>query len=139
MPDTPLLVPIRNDAKSVIVDFIYEYLKVDDNCCIFEEANGSPSDPWVKESEIEYVSIRNEMFYFLDRENNYKEKIRKSLVTSDGYYFLCVLGKLQIEKRDLFIPSKEISPVILEEFIKQVKFIIVKAYDGEGYLMWEKE
>jgi hypothetical protein len=131
------LVPIRNDAKSVIVDFIYEYLQEKDNCCIFEEANGSPSDPWVKESGIEYVSIRNEMYYYFDRENNSKEKIEKALTTSDGYYFLCVLGKLEIDKRALFIPNKEIPPFIFEEFIKQVKAIIVKAYDGEGYLMWE--
>ena len=136
----PVLIPIRNDSRPFVIDLIEKYLSANqEHCCIFEEPVGQPDFPYVIESGIEYVSIRNEMYYYFDRENNSKEEIEKALVTSDGYYFLCALGKLEVEKRASFIPKKEISSDILEEFVEQIKAIIVKAYDGEGYLMWVRE
>jgi hypothetical protein len=135
----PTLIPVQNEAKPVLIDMISEYLRHNNNCCVFEEPVATPDDAWVATSDIDYVRVQKEMFYFFDEENNDKNKLEKALVTSSNYYFLCVLGSLEKEKRALFTPGKEIPTTILEEFAKTPYAVIVKAYDGEGYLIWERK
>jgi hypothetical protein len=129
---------VQNDARTIVLSEIQNYLDESEvNCCIFEEPNASPDFPWVKTSGMEYVHLNNqEMFFFFDKENNDKEKVRDAFTTSEVYIFLCVLSELNKEEISQFAAFKEIRIDALELFTKNMKSFFVRAYDGEGYLMW---
>lgn len=133
----PILIPIRNDAKDILINIINEFIQnTDDNCCIFEEPNAKPSDPWISNSGIEYIFYGEEIFYFFDKSNNNKEGIENAIKRSDGYYFLCALGSLNFANHAGFTSFQSVSPELLKAFVQKIAFFFVKAYDGEGYLMW---
>jgi len=136
----PVLIPIRNDSRPFVIDLIENYIKINEShCCIFEEPVGQPNFPYVIQSGIEYVHIENEMYYFFDEKNSDREKLEDAFTTSEGYYFLCGLSSLPIEEHSLFAPFKEITSGYLKKIAENLTAFITRAYDGEGYLMWERE
>ena|SRR5215203_3863284 len=78
------LVPVQNDARPVVINDILKYLQENkEHCCLFEQANGTPSDPWVKRSGIKYVHLDNEMYYFFGSDAQ-TETVEEALKTSEG-------------------------------------------------------
>jgi hypothetical protein len=137
--NSPVLIPIQNDARLLLIKDIYEYLDInDENCCVFEEPNGRPQDKWIKNSKIDYVHIADEVFYFFDKKNNSLKQIEDTFKVSEAYYFLCSLGSLSYNIHNKFTPLQEIGVELLKEFVDNLNAFFVKAYDGEGYLMWTK-
>jgi hypothetical protein len=139
LTNSSLLVPIPNGARPVVKNSIIEYLKSsNENCCMMEEPSGQPSDPWVKKSNIEYVNIRDEMYYYFDSTNYNQDNLTEAFLTAEGYYFLCVLSALNKDDRDRLTSIKEIGSQIIQNVVNNVSSFFVSAYDHEGYLMWEK-
>jgi hypothetical protein len=138
LQNSPALVPIQNDARPVVIDHIVQYLQQSkEHCCLFEDATGAPSDPWVKRSGIKYVHIDDEMYYFFGSHVQ-MATVEEALKTSEGYYFLCVLGSLPAEKQKGFSPFTSLNIEQLKDFSSNVVSFFVRAYDGEGYLEWCK-
>jgi hypothetical protein len=135
-PDGSLLVPIQNDAESIVIDLIIDYLHSENHCCLIEEATAEPSDPWVKNSQIKYSFFKNEMYYFFNQEVNEKE-FKEAFKTSQAWYFLCTLSVLSPEEQNNFNHYKELSVELIKSYIEGLKSFFVRAYDGEGYLQWE--
>lgn len=133
------LIPIQNEARPFIIDLIYNYIEGNENnCCLLEETIGSLSDTWVKKSKIEFVYLRDEMFYYFDIKNNEIEKIKEALKKSESYYSLFALSSYNNEEDSKHRPIGEIRPEFLEEFVSNIVSFFVRAYDGEGYLMWNR-
>jgi hypothetical protein len=132
--------PIRNDSRQIAICKIRKHIEADDkNCCIFENPNASPYFPWVKTLGIEYVHLRNEeMFFFFDKNNDVIEHVENAFIISEAYIFLCALSSLNENDHSNLAAFKEITVDILELFVKNLSSFFVKAYDGEGYLMWVK-
>jgi hypothetical protein len=134
------IVPVRNDARKSIGDEIEKCLGESvSNCCIFEDPLSTPKDKWVTSSGIKYVQLNNDMFYFFDSKNIVKKDIDEAWDASEAHVFLCALGKLNFSEHDRFASFKVISIKDLELFVESIMSFVVKAYDGEGYLMWQKE
>jgi hypothetical protein len=131
---------VRNDARPVVLNEIQSYIiENEENCCIFEEPNASPDFPWVKASRMEFIHLNNEeMFFFFDKKNSAIEKVKEAFNTSEAYIFLCALSTLNISEHAQFEAFKEITIASLELFVKDIRSFFVRAYDGEGYLMWSK-
>lgn len=131
------LVPVRNEGDPFIVNVIREFLKMDAcNCCIFEEPNAKPSDPFIKNSGHEYIHIKDEIFYFINNENNGVEDIESILTRSEAYYLLGVLSSLEYTFHKKFSPFSEIKPELLRPIVQNIEKFFSIAYDHEGYLMW---
>jgi len=130
---------VINEAKPLVEKIIEDYLSANHgNYCVFEECNGTPNSPWVINSKIEYVYIGDEMYYFFNRENNINEKLKQAFLHSGGWYFLCVLSSLRPYDYNKIEAFHEISPMLIEAIAHNTTAFFVDAYDGEGYLMWEK-
>jgi hypothetical protein len=134
------ILPVRNNAKFSMVDEIQNYLKISDtNCCLFEDTVNIPSDSWIKASGIEYIYIKDkEMFYYFDKLNNSAEKINEALTKSENYSFTCGLSSLSKNDHKKFATFEEINMELIMLFVKSISLFFVRAYDGEGYLMWVK-
>ena len=135
---TSQISPVKNDARPIVLSEIQNYINEGEmNCCIFEEPNASPDFHWVKTSGMEYIHLNNqEMFFFFDKGNNDNEKVQDAFTTSEVYIFLCVLSELKKEEHAQFAAFNEVAIDALELFAINMKKMFVRAYDGEGYLMW---
>jgi hypothetical protein len=134
------IIPIRNDSRPLIIEEIQKHINNNsNNCCLFEEPVGVPSDPWVITSGMEYIHLNNiEMFYFFDNNNNDVKKIEKAFIASEDYIFLCALSSLDPTELNDVTSHKEVLLEFLQLFATKITTFFVKAYDGEGYLMWHK-
>jgi hypothetical protein len=132
------IAPTKNDSKPLVISEILSHLNSNINsCCFFEDALSLPSDPWVTTSKIEYIHLNNrEMLYFFDNNNSNEEKVKKAFSVSESHVLLCALGSLDTAERSKVSPCKEVYPELLKLFVANLSAFFVKAYDGEGYLMW---
>jgi hypothetical protein len=130
--------PIRNDSRPLIVKEILQHIhSSESNCCLFEDALTLPSDPWVINSNIEYLSLMgDELLYYFDNNSCSEEKVINAFNVSESYTFLCALGSLGIEERRAIASHNNVSLELVRAFIENVSAFFVRAYDGEGYLMW---
>jgi hypothetical protein len=140
LDERPSSTPILNDARPLLVEIIQQHLtSMGVNCCLFEDQLLSPTDPIVATFSLDYVHLSDgQMFYFFNSHRNNTSTIRKALATSEAHVFLCVLSSLDIDMQNEFLPNREISLGLLEEFAASVSSFFVEAYDHEGYLMWVK-
>jgi hypothetical protein len=134
-PNGSLLVPIQNHAEPIVIDLIIDYLHSENHCCLIEEATSQPSDPCVKNSQLKYLFLQNEMYYFFNQEVNEKE-FKEAFRTSQAWYFLCTLSILSPEEQNHFKPYKELSVELIKTYVASLNSFFVRAYDNEGYLQW---
>lgn len=134
-------VPIQNDAVPLLADEIHKYLNADkEHCCFFEEPIWELSDPKVKTFDLDYVYLSTgQVYYFFNNGNVDIERIKKAIQVSEDYVFLCALSRPGITVQSNLLPSKEITEEMLRLFARNVFVFFVRAYDGEGYLMWVGE
>jgi len=142
-PDTALgnkemITPIKNDSRPLVINEILLHLNSNvNNCCLFEDALTIPTDPWVATSQIEYITVSgSEMLYFFDSSFKDEEKIGEVFSISEGYVFLCALSSLAPVDRNKVLAYKDVSSELLKVFMTNLSAFFVRAYDGEGYLMW---
>ena len=113
-------------------EFISTYTKEGEkNCAIVENYMQEPNSPYASIENVKMIPYNNEVYYFLDKKNSMEEiyvTIRKS---SEVWHTLFVLT--QIDKV-LALDSE-----ILDSICDNAKFVITGAYDGEGYIFWERK
>lgn len=138
LEDGSYLVPIRNDAESVVNDHVLAYLKeCGEHCCLFEDAVASPTDGWVQKSNVEYIYLEKEMYYFFNGQSDPK-RLKGAMRESGAYYFLFALSKLPVDTQTEFQSFKPIDETQLKQFAENVTSLFVQAYDREGYLEWSR-
>lgn len=82
------------------------------------------------------LSYGDEVYYHLDNKQATIPKITECLRASNAiWHSLCVMTTSTLN--DLI--NKKLSDKKLTEICHNTKIIIVGAYDGEGYLFWEKK
>ena len=134
----PVVVPVQNDARPIVINYVLDYLQTNQkNCCLFEEPSARPPDPWVARSEIEYVQLDQEMFYFFSGRPS-RASFKEAFDVSEKYYFLCALSSLPTEEQKHFSPFSSVTLEQLNHLANNIFSFFVRAYDGEGYLQWYK-
>ena len=82
------------------------------------------------------VFFDNEIYYLLNNRNITLENLKICLIQSNAFWHsLCVLTKSDCKE----IKNQTLSLNQIIEICKNAQFIILGAYDGEGYVFWEKE
>jgi hypothetical protein len=127
------VVTLINEFVNYIVNVIDTNKKLS---CVFEDVIKSPDDLHLELFNINGLRFENEIYYLIDAENNSDELILKTINEADAmWHFLCVLTQTKFDrKKKQWLTLDEI-----EEICKCIKTIIIGAYDGEGYVFWEKK
>lgn len=127
--------PVTHLSKELSY-FIYEFLSKSTQehirLSIVEHAYGERSDPHISIEKVDVKFIgEKEVYYILDAENSV-EQIHQVISASDSanWHFLAILTE------DLKMPEK--IEDTYEKICDQIRYIITTAYDGEGYIFWEK-
>ncbi len=127
---TPLYV---QTLREELVHFINSFLSKNKNfVCIFEDVIKTSSD---KDLLDEYkIFYENEVYYLIDYFHKTNELISKILhECEEVWHFVSIVTEAKS------IVDKKLTVNIIKQMIQNIKLIIIGAYDGEGYLFWEKQ
>lgn len=133
--------PIINKHTTFLIEIIKKYIfQSGDNCCILEDALSSPGDPILLKKKLNYISSdKDEVFYFFDSSNYDLVKLENSYTQAEQIDSLFVLSSFDKNRHiDLLNPNK-LSKPDFDLISINTDLIVLKAYDGEGYLIWVKK
>jgi hypothetical protein len=125
-------------ADEQLVEAIYESLQNPQSICFLENDLAEAHDPWLQRAKSRVITNGSEVYHALLSVDRDKGKIEAAIrewdrpPTSIG-----ALGVIN-EKASAHVASaKIITTRELTAFARTVQAIFIRAYDGEGYLVWK--
>ncbi|HEX9930047.1 MAG TPA: hypothetical protein VGB02_16055 [Pyrinomonadaceae bacterium] len=132
------LVPKPN-IDHLLVKEITDHLKErKENICLFEDAWANPKDHFLITSDVEFSTYNDEVFYILNGENVSSKEILKTIRYARSWLFLGFLTS----KSKTIVSDESIKFLTIDELellAEKTTKVIVGAYDGEGFLIWNKK
>ncbi len=123
-----------NSIDHEFVYFIYEIIKNKHISLLAEDFVASPTDPHIDLYYKIGLHLGEEVFYLITPENLTKTLIKKLFKTCGSWFFIAAL----FDMNNLDFKNKEIKESDFLKICSNTSMIIISAYDGEGYLIWEK-
>jgi len=119
-------------TTSEICSYVQGYIKENhNNCAVFEDVISFPTDLCLKNSE--FFSFRKEVYYLIDNKSENLNKVDLVLLkSSQVWHTLFLLTKCSDK-----ISSRIFSEEQIKNFCINSAYIILGAYDGEGYIWGE--
>lgn len=119
-----------------IADAILNEIKSKNLCCIFDDVTRYPDDKNIFELFRDHgFSYGKEVYYFLDKNTASQKLIMDCLRKSKSFWHsLCILTK----NLSLSQNNKDLSLELIKKICLNTHKLLVEAYDGEGYIFWEK-
>jgi hypothetical protein len=113
--------------------FISDYTKKKHcNFVIIENYMLEPDSPHVDIKNVRMAPYKNDVYYILTKENSLKEINKTIRRSSQVWHSLFVLTQIE---NGVFT---NLNNKTLSDICDNAKFVITGAYDGEGYIFWEK-
>ncbi|MBS0649771.1 MAG: hypothetical protein JSR93_01290 [Verrucomicrobia bacterium] len=124
---------IRDQIASELITKIHEKEKA---AFLFDDVNCSPEEMLLFDDYQQYRWIYNdEVYLIIDKNNASEEKILLGMQKSESFWHsLCVLSNINITDGS----EKTLSFEQIKSICQQAYLIMIGAYDGEGYVFWEK-
>lgn len=130
-----------------LCEFIKFFLnKQNKNYAILESVVSEIDDPNINIKNVKLISYNKEIYYFLNKKNSIEEINETVKTTVEFWHFLSVLTtsetKILTPLDNQELDKKPSYPLTNKDFDKicdHIKFVIAGAYDGEGYIFWEKK
>jgi hypothetical protein len=125
-----------NSIDPELAGFMYQLLNKDkERSIIFEDATQSIDDPNIDFFRLHGLSHNKEIYYLINQEVNSFENISKAIDESfDFWHFMCLITKAPFDD----IEDKKFTLKKMKEVCENIEFLIIGAYDGEGYIFWER-
>ena len=103
-------------------------------CCIFDDVTRNFDSPIFKGTENCFrMNYRNQLYYYLDQDNMSVELISQCLKASNAiWHMLGIISRFQYEG------NHEIKEDAIQAICSNISMILISAYDGEGYIFWER-
>lgn len=128
--------PIRN-AVMHAVPLIYKSLKAHPGAlCIFEDPVSELGDPCLEQIETPMLSYGKEIYHWVSSEDATPDKIEEILLNGESWM---LIGAVSFSPMDLNRDSKELTSEDIETIARGTTILIIGAYDGEGYIIWEAD
>jgi len=123
-----------SSSRVWLINKIAEYLSEDKNrLVIFENACASPTDPWIQRTNTEIYAFEKEVYHGLFSEHaNNKQYIEQIIKRASSYLLIGVMSFFADKETVL---TKQLTLDIIREIADNTKAIILKAFDGEGYIL----
>lgn len=124
---------MNKELETLIGDYLH---KDDDRVVVFEDALAHASDPNVP-ANLKYRTFDNDVYYLLESDDQCSESIGETLKEAQSWLFICVLTSSVRFKRG-GLENRHLSKDDLRQFAERAIAIVIGAYDGEGFIIWEK-
>jgi hypothetical protein len=125
----------KGPSRAWLINKIAEYLGKDKNILvIFENACASPTDPWIQSTNTEIYVFKKEVYHGLFSEcANDKQHIEQTIKKAESAYLLIGVMSLLIDKESVL--DKQLNLDNIKGIANNTKAIILRAFDGEGYII----
>jgi hypothetical protein len=133
-----LAVP-KATANEQLVGTIYDQLTTPRSICFLENYLAEVNDGWLQRAKSRVVANGNEVYHVLFIADRDKDKIDAAI--REWHYLptsIGALGSMNEEASALIASVKAITAEQLTAFAKTVQSVFFAAYDGEGYVVWNK-
>jgi hypothetical protein len=124
-------------AFTYVTDTTINFLqKSDNNLLIVENVKARPTDPITIDDKSVIWIFQNEIYHPIFGKTS-SEEITRTLTKADSLWTM--VGFLtSLPKEDNLPLKKEMSLDTIQNLAKNTQKIIVSAYDGEGFLIWQQ-
>ncbi len=123
-----------NSIKDEFSDYLYKKMRNYHLACLMEDLIQSPTDPHVNLYHQIGLHFGEEIFYLITQKNLTKSLVKKALKECGGWDCIAALFTLN----NFELNNKEIKEGDFLKICSNISMISISAYDGEGYLIWEK-
>lgn len=114
-------------------EFIAGYMQNNEkNCAIMENYMADVNSIHSKISNVRTLLYDDELYYLLTKENSVEEIYKALRKSKEVWHSLTILTVI-IDKT-----QSKFDDFLIEQVCSHTKFVIAGAYDGEGYIFWEK-
>jgi hypothetical protein len=101
--------------------------------CYFDDQMHRREDVVAKQYKEETLYYNKELYLFLQSANFSTERLEKMIRYTDAqWYYMSVISEEEPGA------NQEISTEKLQRIASRTTHIVIGAYDGEGYLVWQK-
>jgi hypothetical protein len=127
---------VLNDFQEILLGGLARYLHYNWNLVVFETVWGPPTESRLPKVSNYFVYSGCKYDFLTWNDQTSKSTLIDYILDAQGYPTIIVLTK---NTRDELVlsPQRQIQESILEELARNAEYIIVGAFDGEGYLFWE--
>jgi hypothetical protein len=124
-----------DDLASYILDFLQSG---EGRICVFENHLGRRTDPWLLQAESRVHFFGEEVYHVVSAEVVDLDSIKAAINEAEDVTLLIGVLSVWPEGSRLSPERREITDEELRALAEGAEKIIVRAYDGEGYLIWTK-
>lgn len=127
---------IKNSITDQLIPTILNEIKSNNQLsCFLDNVSGSSNENYyIYFSDINPLFYQEEVYFFITRNNISIELILKCLRRSFSFWHsLCVFTKANLNGLYKTITLEKIKEICLK-----TELVMIGAYDGEGYVFWEK-
>lgn len=121
-----------------LVQIFKKYLDSNSNgTVLFKDINPLPTDPYISKIKEKILITDSEVFYFLTNKDSSVDKIKAVMKISDGAHppLLAVCSILS----ESLSGGGKLSGVEIQSIVKNIVSIAIAAYDGDSYLVWNRQ
>ncbi len=132
------VVPVPS-TNHILEQLIRNYLKQSNHkVCVFEDALATASDPYLKDLSIRMLTLNKEVYYVLLSTDNSEDAVRRTIRQAANPHPGLIAMVTTMTGDDFSFRRGVITRDGLKRLSDKAEKIILGAYHGEGYLIWEK-
>lgn len=144
-PETHIKIPggkmvLIPNTDTILMQIIQKFLSTGEGrVCVLEDALARPHDPSLSSADTRIVIFNSEVYHVLlssDAEDN--ELILQTIRRASSWLFIGAMTSI-LREGDFFLEAGKITSEKLKVLAERIEKIVVGAYDGEGYLIWERK
>lgn len=127
---------ITSSIDKEICYFVVDKMKNTDYSCIFDDVNTTASDSLEDEFFANHsLFYKNEVYHTIKRRLLSEDTFLKCMLTSDGiWHSLCIITIVDLDE----IEDKKLDQDMIKKICVNAQLVMIGAYDGEGYIFWER-
>jgi hypothetical protein len=127
----------RRKIISNVERLIRNYIMNNNGCAIFE-IFARPASPILEFGKKRYFIFKNEAYLILFRQADLKKEIQEYLPSARPYPE--IIGLSSLSEHDIeYIEYQTVDEGMMKKLVETTDYLLIGAYDGEGYLIWEKD
>ncbi len=142
--DGMTIVPVRTrpegkETEKALERFIQDYFEAGTNrCLLFADDAGAPDDPWSREHSTHAIVHNKEVYYFLKAPLADISQVAEFRIEHHSPW-LDISILTRIPNGVELIGGADVSSEVLKELADGTDHIILRAWDGEGELIWSRQ
>ena len=124
-------------TSECLASYIWEYLKEDENrLCLLENYHASSTDPWLERRKSQVVFLDTKVYHVATKVSGSADEVLNAIREAHGnWIFMGVLAQVQNSK--YWLDASTIVIDDLKDVVAHATHVIVGAFDGEGYVVWQ--